>query len=248
MKRATIGSIVLAAALAAAATGPADETVSYRFEKVHSKVILVSQGKEAPVSEGAAASGGDVVKTGWRGSTLVAAPRYNARFEISSSSEVALGSEQPGVILRLERGRMKAIFDAFTGTGQRVVATPGALLAVRGTRYGLEVDGEGNTSVVVFEGIVQIDPFDKAFAPLAVRAGEMAEYGRGRRPESRQSPPTMDERGWENHGSRPTDPNRTSGGQAGSDGGMMGQPGQSSGQQPGQQQGSQHGGSENKHP
>lgn len=229
MKQVTFGTIVLAATLAAAATGPANEPVSYRFDKVHSKVLLVSQGKETRVSEGTAASGGDVVKTGWLGSTLVAAPRWNARFEISSSSEVALGSDQPGVIIRLERGRLKAMFDAFTGDEPRVVATPGALLAVRGTRYGVEVDGQGNTSVVVFEGIVQIDPFDKRFPALAVRAGEMAEYGRGRAPESRQSPPTMDERGWEKHGARPQDPNRESGGQAGSVGGMRGEPSQQQG-------------------
>ncbi|MFA6958302.1 MAG: FecR domain-containing protein [Thermoanaerobaculia bacterium] len=244
MKRVTFGSIVLAATLAATATGPANEPVTYRFDKVHSKVLLVSQGKETRVSEGTAASGGDVVKTGWLGSTLVAAPRWNARFEISSSSEVALGSDQPGVIIRLERGRLKAIFDAFTGDEPRVVATPGALLAVRGTRYGVEVDGQGNTSVVVFEGIVQIDPFDKGFPPLAVRAGEMAEYGRGRAPKSRQSPPTMDERGWEQHGAKPNDPNRDAGGQAGRDGGMRGEPGTQPGMQPGMSQG----GGGTKHP
>jgi hypothetical protein len=252
MKQVTVGTIVLAATLAAAATGPANEPVSYRFDKVHSKVLLVSQGKETRVSEGTAASGGDVVKTGWLGSTLVAAPRWNARFEISSSSEVALGSDQPGVIIRLERGRLKAMFDAFTGNEPRVVATPGALLAVRGTRYGVEVDGQGNTSVVVFEGIVQIDPFDKGFPPLAVRAGEMAEYGRGRRPESRQAPPSMDERGWEQHGARPNDPNRDAGGQAGRDGGMQGAPGQQPGMQPGtqpgMQPGMQQGGGGTKHP
>ncbi|MBI2214902.1 MAG: FecR domain-containing protein [Acidobacteria bacterium] len=231
MKKATFGSIVLAAALAASATGPAGEPVSYRFDKVRSKVILVSQGREVRVSEGADATGGDVVKTGWLGSTLVAAPRWNARFEISSSSEVSLGSDQPGVILKLQQGRLKAIFDAFTGDEPRVVATPGALLAVRGTRYGVDVDGHGNTSVVVFEGTVQIDSFDHSFEPIAVHAGEMAEYGRGRRPEMHQSPSGMNETMWEQRGSRMPDGSRTSGGgQSGSEGGMMGQPGSQSGQ------------------
>lgn len=241
MKQVTFGTIVLAATLAAAATGPANEPVSYRFEKVHSKVLLISQGRETRVSEGSGASGGDIVRTGWLGSTLVAAPRWNARFEVSSSSEVALGSDQPGVILRLERGRLKAIFDKFTGDEPRVVATPGALLAVRGTRYGVEVDGRGNTAIVVFEGTVEIDPFDKSFPPLAVRAGEMAEYGRGRRPESRQSPPTMDERSWERNGAKQMNPNQA-GGQAGPDGGMRGEPGQQPGMQPGSQPGMPQGG------
>jgi hypothetical protein len=243
MKRASFVSIVLVAAVAAAATGPASEPVAYRFDEVHSKVILVSQGRETRVSEGAAASGGDVVKTGWLGSTLVAAPRYNARFEISSSSEVALGSDQPGVILKLQQGRLKAIFDAFTGAEQRVVATPGALLAVRGTRYGVEVDAKGSTSVVVFEGVVEIAPFDQTLPPFPVRAGEMARYGHGQRPELHQSPPGMNEKTWEERGSRMMDGNRA-GGQAGTDGGTMGQPGQ----QPGQPQGMPHGGGGSKHP
>lgn len=238
MKRATFGSVVLAAAVAAAAAGPSSEPVDYRFDKVRSKVILVSGGSQARVSEGAAARGGDVVKTGWLGSALVAAPRWNARFEISPASEVALGSDQPGVILKLQQGKLKAIFDAFTGDEPRVVATPGALLAVRGTRYGVEVDSKGNTAVVVFEGVVQVDPFDESFAAFAVRAGEMTEYGHGRRPEMRPAPTGMNEEMWEQRGSRMMDGDRSAGGQ--SEGGMMGQPGQPrSGDQPG---GMSHGG------
>jgi hypothetical protein len=97
---------------------------------------------------------------------------------------------------------------------------------------------------VVFEGIVEIDPSDGAYAPLAVRAGEMAEYGRGRHPERRQSPAGMNEKTWEERGSRMMDGNRTSGGEAGRDGSTAGQ----SGQQSGQQQATPHGGGGGKRP
>lgn len=220
MKSAIFGVIVLAA-VAVAATPPV-EPVAYRFDKVKSKVILVSQGGERRVAEGASAAGGDVVRTGWLGWALVSSPRHNARFELLSSSEVTLGSDQPGVILRLERGRLKAMFDAFTGDEPRVVATPGALLAVRGTRYGVDVDSKGNASVVVFEGIVEISSPQGGFKPLSVHAGQMVEYGRGRGPMMREAPMGMDERSWEQRGPRMMDGGRSEGGQPGEPSGMKG--------------------------
>lgn len=220
MKSAIFGVLVLAA-VATAGTPPV-EPVAYRFDKVKSKVILVSEGREARVTQGASAAGGDVVRTGWLGSALVSSPRHNARFEVLSSSEVTLGSDQPGVILRLERGRLKAMFDAFTGDEPRVVATPGALLAVRGTRYGVDVDSKGNASVVVFEGTVEISSPQGGFPPMAVHAGEMAEYGRGRGPMMRESPRGMDEKSWEQRGPKGMDGMSSQGGQAGEEPGMKG--------------------------
>jgi hypothetical protein len=210
--------MVLAAA-AIAATPPV-EPVSYRFDKVKSKVILVNDEGERRVSEGAGAAGGDVIRTGWLGWALVSSPRHNARFEVLSSSEVTLGSDQPGVILRLEKGRLKAMFDAFAGDEPRVVATPGALLAVRGTRYGVDVDSKGSASVVVFEGTVEISSPIGGFEPLAVHAGQMAEYGRGRGPTMREAPRGMDERSWEQRGPKGMDGTHSEGGQAGQEPGM----------------------------
>ncbi|MGK2859255.1 MAG: FecR domain-containing protein [Thermoanaerobaculia bacterium] len=220
MKSAMFGVIVLAA-VAMAGTPPA-EPVAYRFEKVKSKVIVVNDAGERRVAEGAGAAGGDVIRTGWMGWALVSSPRHNARFEVLSSSEVTLGSDQPGVILRLERGRLKAMFDAFTGQEPRVVATPGALLAVRGTRYGVDVDSKGNAAIVVFDGVVEISSPLSAFPPLALRAGEMAEYGRERAPMMRAAPRGMDEKSWEGRGVSPTDGTRSSSGQAGEQPGRPG--------------------------
>lgn len=220
MKSAIFGVIVLAAV--AIAASPAVEPVNYRFDKVKSKVILVNHEGERRVAEGAGAAGGDVIRTGWLGWALVSSPRHNARFEVLSSSEVTLGSDQPGVILRLERGRLKAMFDALTGDEPRVVATPGALLAVRGTRYGVDVDSKGNASVVVFEGTVEVSSPIGGFEPFAVHAGQMAEYGRGRGPMMREAPKGMDERSWEQRGPKAMDGGRSEGGQAGEGSGMKG--------------------------
>lgn len=144
------------------------------------------------------AHGGDLVRTGWRGRATVSVDAVASRFEIYSGSRVKLASDKPGVIVLLERGRLKAMFDAITGNDERIVETPGALLAVRGTRYGVEVDRSGETIVSVFEGLVEVRPFDPAVQPLLVRPGEVGRFG------PREAPRTvmrgMTEKAWTDHG------------------------------------------------
>ncbi len=198
MKRYVLGVIALAATVAG---GAPTTPVSYSFDQVKSKVVLVSSGAETRAARGTPAAGGDVVRTGWLGWAAISAPQHNARFEVYSSSEVTLGSDQPGVILKLERGKLKAMFDAITGNEPRVVATPGALLAVRGTRYGVEVDSKGNATLVVFEGIVDVTPRTPGFQPLTVEAGHACDIWRDRQPQPRAMQSPMTEREWGQRGS-----------------------------------------------
>ncbi|MBK6406482.1 MAG: hypothetical protein IPF66_16415 [Holophagales bacterium] len=138
---------LLAATGLGLAEAPSGERLAYRFDEVKSKVVRVPGGDEergVRVSAGDPAESGDVVKTGLFGRTVLAVPDRAARFEVFSSTRVRLAGGEPGVLLVLEKGRLKAAFDAFTGASEaRRVAAPGALLAVRGTRYGLEVAGSG---------------------------------------------------------------------------------------------------------
>jgi len=76
------------------------------------------------------------------------------------------------------------------------VATPGALLAVRGTRYGLEVDDDGAAAVTVFEGTVEVLPRTAGFAPLAVRAGELCRFGPQAPPHAGPAPRGTREESW----------------------------------------------------
>jgi hypothetical protein len=177
----------------------APQPVEYRFDRVRSKVIVASAGAEVRAKEGTEARGGDRVRTGWIGYAVLGANRHAATFEIFSSSDVLLAAGEPGVILTLERGRIKAFFDKFAGGEPRVVKTPGALLAVRGTRYGVDVRRDGNSSLAVFEGAVEvISPLRPQ--PLIVRAGELCEFGRRRAPAVRPMPRGMNEQSWGRHG------------------------------------------------
>lgn len=197
MKFAVASLVVVACAVAPAF---AEDPIDYRFDRVRSKVTLETQANAVRASEGTVAHGGDRVRTGWNGYALLAAPRYAANFELFASSDVRLASDTPGVLVSLERGRLKAIFDKITGDEPRMVQTPGALLAVRGTRYGVEVGSHGETSLFVFEGIVEVrSALDSQ--PLLVNAGERCHYSTTRRPEARPMPRGVNEEMWQRHGS-----------------------------------------------
>ncbi len=171
----------------AALTVSAGEPLDYRFDSVTRTVTVKSAGKEQRAAKGAHARGGDQVETGWFASALIASETQGARFEIYSATRVTLAEDTPGVILSLERGRIRAAFDKIVGSEPRIVKTPGALLAVRGTDFDVQVDREGNTTVDVFEGLVEVQSPLRP-EPLFVRPGEEARFGRNQPPSSHPMP------------------------------------------------------------
>jgi hypothetical protein len=175
-------------AFTAATTAQTPAAIDYRFDKVTRKVTLVSSSKELRVEAGQRAQGGDRVQTGWLSYALIASEHYRAKFEVFGSTDVTLASGEPGVILSLERGKLRAMFDKITGNEPRIVKTPGALLAVRGTAYNIEVDDAGKTTLRVFEGIVEVrSEFRKE--PMFVPAGQTTNFGRREPPSApRQMP------------------------------------------------------------
>jgi ferric-dicitrate binding protein FerR (iron transport regulator) len=148
-------------------------------------VTVSSGGAESVARQGDAARGGDLVMTNWRGRAVVAVTERGSRFEIFASTRVKLASDEPGVLVELERGRLKAWFDKLTDVPiERFIKTPGAILAVRGTRYGVEVDSRGETILNVFEGIVEVRQLGpQAAPPLFVRAGESCAINHGAMPQ-----------------------------------------------------------------
>lgn len=88
------------------------------------------------------------------------------------------------------------MFDKITGSEPRVVQTPGALLAVRGTQYDVDVDKDGRTNLKVYEGIVEVRSKMQT-EPLLVHAGEMADFGRQQAPSVHPMP---NDRGHDPHG------------------------------------------------
>src|SRR5438067_1546465 len=166
----TLAASLIVFAVAAAPVPPSPAPIEYRFDEVKRKVTLTTPKEEVKVERGRLAQGGDKVQTGWLSYALIASDRYKARFEVFGSSDVRLADGTPGVLLSLERGKLRAMFDKITGEEPRIVKTPGALLAVRGTKYDVEVDGDGRSTVRVYEGVVELRS-ELRGEPLLIPAG-----------------------------------------------------------------------------
>src|SRR5260370_22980935 len=87
--------------------------------------------------------------------------------------------------------------DKLVGSEPRVVQTPGALLAVRGTQYDVEVEDGGKTTLKVTEGTVEVRSHLRT-EPLLVHAGQMANFSRVEPPQMHLMP--MNPRGDDAHG------------------------------------------------
>lgn len=173
-----------------------EPALTYRFASVKSTVVITHLGVERRAAVGDVGLPGDKIRTGWLGRALIEAPAYAARFELLPASEVQLTGPEPGVLLSVQRGRLKAFFDALRGVDERIVATPGALLGVRGTRYAVEVRDDGSATLAVFEGAVEVLPADPTFASMRVGAGELCRYGLREAPQRHPLPPGMTVEKW----------------------------------------------------
>lgn len=193
---------VFGAILLVVVAGEAQPPITYRLEAVKSKVVITHAGQERRARTDEVAEAGDELRTGWLGRATVSVPERASRFEIHASTRVRLAGGEPGVLVVVEGGRLKAIFDALTGNDERLVATPGALLAVRGTRYGIEVDAQGNGTLAVFEGTVEVRPLDAQQPPLVVGVGELCQFGPATPPRRQAMPQGMSENGWDKGGAR----------------------------------------------
>lgn len=156
---------------------PAPQAFTYRFDEVKRSVVRWPAGdkaREVKVAKGDQATTGDGVKTGWWGQAVLSVPERKARFEVYANTQVKLAGGEPGVLLVLSQGRIKAFFQHLVDGTQmeRQVAVPGALLAVRGTRYGVEVGQDGKSTLVVFEGVVEVLHQTPHAEPIFVKAGE----------------------------------------------------------------------------
>lgn len=187
---------------------PAQPSFTYRFEEAKRSVYrrpLADPTREVKVVKGDAAVSGDGVRTGWLGQAVLAVPERGARFEVFADTEARLAGGEPDVLLEVRHGRIKALFQALLDgqARERRVSVPGALLAVRGTKYGVEVDRKQNSSLVVFEGVVEVLRPGSRQEPVRVKAGEWAVFGPGMAPKvESMAMRGFSERSW-NQGMRP---------------------------------------------
>lgn len=178
--------VATAAVLVAVAVAATDTGGGLRYEvvAVSGKLLRVEPAPEVRLEPGAVASPGEVLRTGWRSSAELEVPERGARFSLRPRTTVRLAADSPGVLLEVERGMLRAVFAAAAGeeAAERVVTTPSAVLAVRGTEYGVEVSSGGDTTVVVFEGVVEVRDLARQGPPVSVAAGQVSTVRRGKLP------------------------------------------------------------------
>ena len=214
-------------------------TPSYEVTEVKRKLFREEPEPEIRLEVGSRPSAGELLRTGSRSSAEIFSREYQATFSLQSKTRVRLARDRAGVLLEVQRGSLRALFDALSADDppERLVETPSAVLAVRGTEYGVEVDSSGNTEITVFEGVVEVLDLDRTGPPVQVRAGQFSTVQRGRRPAD-PKPHTMSPGDWD-RGRRPGSAAMRGGGDPMRGGGMgVGPPGGAGGQTGGQGGGS----------
>jgi len=169
-------------AMSAAPGAEEPETLSYDVVAVKRKLLVATEDGERSLAVGDRAHSGDALRTGSRSNADLAVPARGALFHVESKTTFRLAHGRPGVLLELERGRLRGVFEpaAEGDDRERLVTTPSAVLAVRGTDYGVEVEKDGDTSVVVFEGTVEVRDARGVGEAVNVHAGESTRIRRGR--------------------------------------------------------------------
>ncbi|RLE17889.1 MAG: hypothetical protein DRJ65_22145 [Acidobacteria bacterium] len=191
MKRLIVAlAVILGATVLGALPGVETETESagltYEVTALKGKLL-----REAPVPEERLALGsilrsGAVLRTGWWASAEISCSARSAHFKLEPSTRVRLTDDVPGVLLDLEKGRVRAWFDTLGGESpsERLVTTPSAVLAVRGTEYGVSVSKRGDTTIVVFSGVVEVRDLARLKDPVRLQAGMHCAVPRGEGPSS----------------------------------------------------------------
>jgi hypothetical protein len=176
--------VLTLAALALATASEAPAVLEYDVIAVKRMLLLESEEGEIALEVGDHARSGDVLRTGSRSRAELAVTEYSAKFVISSKTSFRLAHDRPGVLLEIERGSLRAIFGKLPegDTRERLVTTPSAVLAVRGTDYGVEVEKDGDTSVAVFHGTVEVWDIGGVGKRMMIEAGQSSRIKRGKAP------------------------------------------------------------------
>lgn len=219
---------LIATAFPTAAIDEGAESITYDVVRLEGKLFLAAESDETRLSVGDHAVSGDRLRTGSSSSATLGVPSHTTVFRLQAKTSCTLAHDRPGVLLHLERGRLRALFGSHAGTDPRLVTTPSAVLAVRGTEYGLKVKKNGDTSIVVFDGVVEVsDPSGKT-PPIRVEAGQQSRIKLGR-PAQSPSPHRLTPNDWDQGRSAPSSRMGVGGPNSGSQGGVTGASGAGAG-------------------
>jgi hypothetical protein len=177
-----LGAAVLAAVAATDAIGPATTLLEYDVVGLDGKLWLEGAAEPTRLAVGDRAVSGDRLRTGSSSRAQLHVASHATGFLLGSKTSCTLAHDRPGVLLHLERGRLRAVFEALAGAEPRLVTTPSAVLAVRGTELGVEVSKNGTTRIVVFAGVVEVSDPAGAHPPVMVEAGQQTRVAPSRPP------------------------------------------------------------------
>jgi len=215
---------LIAMSIPAAATDEGAESITYDVVRVEGKLYLEAEPEEQRLGAGDHAVSGDRLRTGSSSSATIGVPSHTTVFLIQAKTSFTFAHDRPGVLLHIEKGRLRAIFGAFPGSDPRLVTTPSAVLAVRGTEYGLRVKKNGNTEIVVFDGVVEVsDPLGEN-PPIRVEAGQQSRIKTGR-PAEAPTAHRVTPNDWDQGRSTPSRGMGADGPYSGSQSGALGAPG-----------------------
>lgn len=186
--------------LAAAGVGgqAPEDALTYTVEQVDGRLRRVTPAPERRLAVGDEVAAGATLATGWWSHAELSVAPVATRFVLGPRTRVTLAAARPGVLLEVNEGRVRGVFAPLAEDRgrERLVETPTAVLAVRGTEYGVAVAADGATRVVVFEGTVEVTDRSGTYPPLAVHAGQQTSVRRQGPP----APPTrhqLESGGWD---------------------------------------------------
>lgn len=187
MKRSIVVLAVVCGASVLAAL-PEGEPVGlkYQVSALRGKLVREEPTPTERMALGESVRGGAVLRTGWWASAELSCPTRGAHFKLEPSTRVRLTDDVPGVLLDLQKGNIRAWFDVLDSESpsERLVTTPSAVLAVRGTEYGVSVNKQGDTTVAVFHGVVEVTDLARQRERVMVQAGMFCTVPRGEGPSS----------------------------------------------------------------
>jgi ferric-dicitrate binding protein FerR (iron transport regulator) len=186
MKRMIVVVAVALSALGATPTPDSQDALVYQVVAVKRHLLLATPTAEIELQAGDHAKSGDSLRTGSRSSADLEVADRAARFHIGTKTSFRLTHDKPGVLIDIQRGSLRAVFGKLPDGDdrERLVTTPSAVLAVRGTEYGVEVEKDGDTSIVVFEGTVEVRDTSGKGGIARVGAGQRCRIRKGRPPEA----------------------------------------------------------------
>lgn len=181
IRTAVLVALVVGLILPLASSSDLVQPLEYRVVDVQGRLMKVAPPPESRAERDTELPAGTVVKTGWFSSARLDCTGRGAHFKLGPSTRARLAQGAPGLLLEVEKGRLRAWFDHLSEDQpqERIVTTPSAVLAVRGTEYGVTVSRSGDTVVTVFSGVVEVTSLAGTSPPVRVGPGQFCRVVRG---------------------------------------------------------------------